>query len=526
MSKLAEDFARLFAGLIRSSGRYVVPDGARPDKSGKVVGRAWSSHVPITPELWEAHLTGKKATVTDEETGVPITGSVGLGVVPIREDSTASFGAIDIDQYDPPVDFKVLLARIAFLKLPVIVCRSKSGAPHVYLFLNAPASAELVRERLSEWAVALNHPGVEVFPKQALLSQYSDGSWINIPYSGGRRSVRYALNPDGTAMTPEEFVAAADAMAISPAELEGFELPEEESASELFPDGPPCLQTLARVGFGDWQNNGLFNVAVYLKAANGEGWEDKLAEYNERLMEPPLGAAAMNAIIKSVKKKAYFYKCKDQPISPVCNRSVCLRRRFGIGSGDGELGVIIGEMTKVEADPIIWVLPVNGKDLELGTADLTDQRRFRAAAIEKLSIWPNLMKPDEWAKMIRERLARAKVSAVPEDGTREGQFWAQLANFCTSRSRARNMDEIMMGKAFTDPKEGRAYFRSTDFFAYLAANRFSIGEREAWRFLRHRGAEHYGKNLKGKFVNVWSVPAFPEQTEEHAVPRGPAKVEM
>ena len=525
IKELAEDFARIFAGLARSSGRYVVPDGAKADSHGKVLGRPWTSREPITIELWEHHLSGKKATVTDEETLAPITGSVGLGVVPIREDATVVFGAIDVDVY--PLDLGKLGERVRELGLPLIVCRTKSGGAHLYLFLREPASAELVRERLAEWASALGHPGVEIFPKQALLSAHSDGSWINIPYSGGARSVRYALKADGTSMTPEEFVDAVAAAAVLPPDLDDFALPADKGpGSEDFEGGPPCLLALARVGFGDWQNNGMFNVAIYLKKRHGEGFESELSRYNEKYMSPPLGRVALAAIAKSVKKKSYFYKCKDQPISAVCNRSACLKVPHGIGGGSGDSGVVIGELTKVLTEPVLWIVPVNGKEIELTTGDLTDQRKFRHAAIERLSIWPNLVKPEEWQKSVRERLERAKEVVAPEDGTREGQLWEHLANFCTARSRARNLDEVLLGKAFTDAKKGVAIFRSTDFFAYLAAHRFSIAEREVWRLLRRRGAEHAAKNVKGKAVHLWSVPAFAEQTEEHAVPRAPAREEM
>lgn len=523
-SKLAEAFARIFDGLSRSGGRYVVPNDAKADAHGKILGRAWTAHSPITLELWEAHLSGKQTTVTNEETGEPLTGALGLGVVPIREDATVVFGAFDVDVY--PLDLNALLAKIKAIDLPVILCRTKSGGAHGYVFTSEPVPAELIRQRLSEWIVALGYPGIEVFPKQALLSEHSDGSWINIPYSGGKRSVRYALKPDGSAMTPEEFIEAVAAIAVSKADLEAFELPQDEIASDDFYGGPPCLQTLARVGFGDWQNNSIFNIAIYLKMRHGAGWENNLAMYNEKYMVPPLSASAVAAIIKSVKKKAYLYKCKDQPISAVCNRSVCLRCEFGVGGDGTDSGVTFGELSKVETDPAIWILPVDGKEIELSTSDLTDQRKLRHAVIEKLSVWPNLIEGVEWQKMMKAKLAAAKIIMVPLDGTRAGQFWAHLANFCTARSRARNLDEILGGKAWTDPKTKRVYFISTDFLGYLASHRFSVAERDAWRFLRPRGIESENKVLKGKSVIIWSVPAFPEQTEPHDIPRGKPPVEM
>ena len=42
--------------------------------------------------------------------------------------------------------------------------------------------------------------------------------------------------------------------------------------------------------------------------------------------------------------------------------------------------------------------------------------------------------------------------------------------------------------------------------------------RTLWVWLRERGAEPQFFNVKGRGINVWSVPAFDEQTEELDVP--------
>lgn len=527
MSDLVERFSKRFAGLARAGGRYVVPDGAKPDAHGKVLGRAWTAHVPATVENWEAHLSGKKVTVRDEATNEPVTGALGLGVVPIREDDTVVFGAIDIDVYS--LDLKALVAKVLELALPVVVCRTKSGGAHIYLFFSAPARADLARERLSEWAIALGHPGVEVFPKQSIISEYSDakGSWINLPYVGGNRSLRYALKDDGSAMTLEEFLDAADRRAVTPDQVEDFELPPDPIADDAFEEGPPCLQTLARIGFGEWGNNGLFNVAVYLKKRFGEGWEDHLEAYNSRYEGLGLGNRDLATIAKSVRKRDYFYKCKDQPIVAVCNKTTCARRAYGIGGGSGGSGVVIGSLTKVMTDPVTWIVEVDGAEIEIATEQLLDQRKFAAVVVERASKLPNPVKPDEWAKGIRERLARARVIEVPDDGSREGQLWAHLSDFVTGRSRGKLLEDVLRKVAYTDKAAKRAYFRSTDFFAYLGSHRFgAVAERDAWRWLRRRGAETQDLRFKGKLTTVWSVPAFPEQTEESTVPRGKAKEEM
>jgi hypothetical protein len=518
LTSLAEEFARIFAGLERSHGRYVVPSGAKPNEKGKLHDTkwAWTVHGPITQELWEGHLEGLH----------------GIGVVPIRDDATCVFGAIDVDQYrdkdGKPLDLKALSAAVKRMGLPLITCRTKSGGAHLYLFLREPAPAELIRRKLMEWAEALGHPGVEIFPKQTrLASERDDGSWINVPYQGGRRTVRYAIrSPGGEAMTPEEFVAAVKKAAVSPEDLPDVNPPGDEFG-DLLVGAPPCLVALATRGFGDWQNNGMFSVCVYLRKRFGDGWEAKADEYNRRLMDPPLPAKDLMAIVKSVSKKSYSYMCKQEPISNVCNRQLCLTREFGVGGGSDDPGVVFGALEKLETEPPTYIWDVDGARIELAVQDLMDQRKFQALAIAKLDKWPNMVKPGVWQGIVRDRLAKVKRIAVPDDATREGQFWLHLARFCTSRVRGKSLDEILMGKPYTDAKEGRTYFVSADLFQYLAQHRFAgATEKEVFRFLRHRDVEHHFKVIKGKGVNFWSVPAFPEQTEEHSVPRAPTEEKM
>src|SRR5207249_1100708 len=109
---LSSDFKRfhtLFAGLETSHGVYNGLTENRED--GKILGTDRRTvRGPVTLELWEQHLTGKN----------------GLGVVPIRSDSTVVFGAIDIDVY-AELSHAQLAKTLRNAKIPLVVCRSKSG---------------------------------------------------------------------------------------------------------------------------------------------------------------------------------------------------------------------------------------------------------------------------------------------------------------------------------------------------------------------------------------------------------------
>lgn len=523
-------FARLFAGLERVHGRYLVPRAARADARGKVEGKPWTAKQAITAADWAAHLSGEQVTVPHgQET---LTGTLGLGVTPIRDDDTCVFGAIDVDVY--PLELARLTARVRELSLPLVVCRTKSGGAHCYLFMTEPAPAELVRTALMGWAILLGHPGVEVFPKQThLASERDEGSWINLPYAGGGRSTRYALDPVSfQALTPEEFVSLADARAISASALAAFEPslpPEDEQIEALFDGGPPCLRTLARSGFPPGsRNNALFGVAVYLKKRYGaEEFGPHLEAYNQRLMDPPKDAAEVSALIKSLTKKDYGYKCREAPVVSVCDRRVCLKCEFGVGGLPDDPGVVLGPLVKLRTDPPTWIWDVDGARIELTTAELTDQRAFGQKVIDGLNKWPSPIKPGAWQAIIRDRLATAEIVDVPDDATKRGQLWVHLERFCTSRVVGRSLDELLLGKPYTDPEKGRTFFCSSDFMDHLQRHRAgSITEKDLYKWLRERGVEHHFSVIKGKGVNHWSVPAFTGQTEAFDVPRVPPSEAM
>ena len=70
--------------------------------------------------------------------------------------------------------------------------------------------------------------------------------------------------------------------------------------------------------------------------------------------------------------------------------------------------------------------------------------------------------------------------------------------------------------------QNRTWFAGADFMQYLQQHRFgNVAEKEVWRWLREKGAGHEFKKVKGKGINLWWVPTFPEQAEEHPAPRLP-----
>ena len=192
-----ERFARIFRGLEKAYGAV---DLASSSEGEKKKGRYKFIQEPRTMETFEGHLKGETS----------------IGIVPINEENKCIWGAIDIDKY--PLDHSAIVKKIEKLKYPLVVCRSKSGGGHIYLFLKKFVAAEKVQSKLKEITAELGYAAnTEVFPKQIklVLQRGDNGNFLNIPYFNHESGLRYAFKSDGSAATLEEFLDMAESSAIT-----------------------------------------------------------------------------------------------------------------------------------------------------------------------------------------------------------------------------------------------------------------------------------------------------------------------
>jgi hypothetical protein len=491
---LAERFMRLFDGMSLAYGTYNV-NATRED--GKRVGDASTVRGKVTHELWDRHLTGKQ----------------GLGVIPIKEDNTCSFGAIDVDIYN--LDHRMIASKIKRLGLPLVPCRTKSGGAHIYCFTQVPVAAAKMKSKLSEVASFLGFGGQEIFPKQAhiLVDQGDVGQWINMPYFNGVRGMRYAITVEGNALSADDFVGYA------------YEnLATESWFNELlvivqeFEEGPPCLQALAQVGYpSGTRNDGLYNIGVFLKRSKPDSWGTDIFDFNTKYMQPPLTSPEVQGVVKSLRKKDYAYACTKQPIAQHCNSALCRTRKFGVGSGTTGRFPMLGGLTKLNTKPPMWFWTVEGVRMELTTQDLQDPRAFQRRCMDYLNTMPQLPGAPVWQAAVQHAMDTVNIIEAPADASSEGQFWEMVEKFCTGRAQAMSLDEIVSGKPFSD--KGKTYFRMESLLSFLGRYKFyEFKSIKVASMLKDYGAEHHFDSLKGRGVNYWSIREFAKQTEGFDVP--------
>jgi hypothetical protein len=277
---MLERLQEIFKGLESAYGATKITNEIRADGKNEV--RSYTVKQPVTKELWQKHLNGVEPA---------------LGIVPINEDNECKWGAIDIDTY--PFDHKNLIQKIREKNLPLITFRSKSGGAHVYCFTKEFIPASLMRQKLQMMASALGYAKAEIFPKQSTIKadRGDIGNFLNMPYHGGDRTVRYAIDDNGDSLTIENFIKEYDKYVQDEDQLrELLVVKQEEKNEDILLDGPPCLNTIFKEGpivegngeiAHSGRDNGLFNIGVYLRKAEPLKWKDLLEDYNtEKVINP------------------------------------------------------------------------------------------------------------------------------------------------------------------------------------------------------------------------------------------------
>ena len=136
--------------------------------------------------------------------------------------------------------------------------------------------------------------------------------------------------------------------------------------------------------------------------------------------------------------------------------------------------------------------------------------------MEKLNLLPPTLKKSDWEGMLNELLKEMveteQISQASEDTSVTGRFMDLLEEFTTHMQQAMDRDEILMGRPWEEPEDGKTYFRMKDLENHLKRNNFigMTAPKMAQR-LRDLGGEPTSLFLKGRTVRCWRIPRFNKQ---------------
>ncbi len=503
MDKVAK-FKSIFNGLDRAYGQY---KSEGPKTNGKIGGKAFIIKEPVTDKLWTDHIGGKDPS---------------LGIIPIRDDSTCSWGCIDVDTY--PLDHKKLIKKIRDLKLPLVMCRSKSGGAHVFIFLKEPVQARLVRDKLAEWSAEIGYANCEIFPKQIEIKadRGDTGNFLNLPYHDGDSTNRHAFNDDGSGSLLDEFFSLYDTHAVDQKTLLSIKVKRKKEIKEL-EDGPPCLSTLMSQGIPEGgRDNTLYQYAVYAKKKWPDEWQTKIDQFNHESMDPPLDFRQVQKTILQHDKKDYQYKCKDQPMEGVCKKQPCRGKKYGVGNFfESQLSDLI----KYESDDSIFYLNVDGHHIRLTNEEFYYQHKFRLACQNQITDTPTMMSSRNWDDLKRSLQQNVTTHIMPKEIRKEGRFEALLHQFLDDQGAALVIDEVNMGKAFFE--KGKAFFKMDALQTFLEKKRFKdFSTTRMTAAIRQMHGDHVRRPVNGKTTFMWWIPYTQKEEKSFAVPNLEEKTEF
>jgi len=497
---LTEELLLAFEGFDGAHGQTEV---SNQRMNGKQKAKSFIVRNPLTLELMQGHVDGRK----------------GVGSIPINAENKCKFGALDIDEY--PLDHNALVDKLEKLKVPCIVCRSKSGGAHIFFFFTEWMEAADFRDKSAEIAAALGHGRCEIFPKQeqVLVERGDVGNFINLPYFDSEQTLRFAVIKVGKKYieaTLSEFIEQVHKIKCDPKKFMELSVGGKPN---LFPGYVPCLKSLLSMGiYEGGRNKAAFQLGVYLQKASPNDWKMQLEQLNVKHFTPPLPASEIVTVQSTLEKKEYQYLCKEEPMSSHCNQSVCRGLKHGIGATS--MPAISG-LSVILSEPRLWFLDIDGRRLELTTEELQAPRLFQRACMEQLNFMPPKMKDADWEVQVNGLLENCNEIAVPQELTYKGQFLSYLELFCTGRVQAQSFEEVVIGKPYTDVEDARTFFKLDALMEFLRNRKFDNYTRaqvqERLKEINNGDSSLVKKfqNSQGKWksVRVWWIPEFGGEVE-------------
>ena len=498
-------FAALFEGLDRAYGIYTLDGIKRED--GKADGSGLTIREDLLPEHYAAHLAGDAM----------------LGVVPIMDGNHCLWGGIDIDDYQ--IDIPATLVKLRDVPLSLCPLRSKSGGLHVVAFFSHPIPAKLVMAKLEAVADYLGYPGIEIFPKQTKLGPEDVGNWLNIGWFNAADSDRHGYDVDtGESITDlGAWLDYAEGRRLTFKDLNRCKLGTPDNG-ELFQDGPPCLQAIARQGIPDGQRNmTMFPMAIYChhKTESDPDAKAMVHELNAALCSPLMDDREVDQIINQAIDGEYRYPCAQAPIKEHCDRTTCLRRKWGVRlNGESfnfgtlwQFVPVTDDGTELRSE-CRWRLQVtqNGTDYtaEFSTAELRSYRAVSAAFMNHRIVLPNF-DANDWMAIIEEKVPACEVVHVPADTTHVGELARLVSEFVNLRGKfTESKIEILHGKVWRDEDDDNRYkFHRDHLVKFLIARNFKVTGTPLVLMLKERSGmvpDRIYMTPSNKQQRIWTLP--------------------
>ena len=449
-------------------------------------------------------------------------GKVAIGIVPTNDQGLSWYGALDFDNHkgvnSTTMDIVALSIKIKELGLPMVLCRSRRGGAHGYIFGSEPLSSTVlvqVLKHLKKQLKGFGEADIEVFPKQTHLTKAAQGNFLFLPYFDSESTQRYALL-DGDIINIAKFTAEAARLKVDNDQLRDL-IALDHSDDEA----PPCIQTMLTENLGQGsRNDALFSYAVYAKKAYSDDWKQKVHDFNANNFEMSLGQEEVRALITSQATKSYGFKCSVEPCVSRCNRKLCVKRKFGITNHekdqlDAAEMPALTNLVKIDIDPVEWQLSIDGVKVMFTTEQLMTFRLFKHRVFEKMTRVIADVKANDWMVMLSKLTEDVVVEEAPVDADQKGiirahfLIFAKKHNLQSPGTDMKDRESLQRGKGCVQVYQGERflYFKSTTLHKFLQSKKLgNIGINKIFLALRDLNVSHRVVRIGKDTENCWTYP--------------------
>ena len=462
-------FPELFDGSKKRYGTFKPSGLKRAD--GKVEGRYdWESFPANGDEskMWSDHVNGIQS----------------IGIVPIREDSTVSFGVIDVDQIKSEEEANEVLDKMRGWNLPLVPFRSKSGGVHAYLFIDGSAPAKEIKRRLTALSLKLGRPksSIDIFPVQTKLNSDGTGNQINTPYFNHKdqETKRWAIrNYNIKDLIPLEEFLKMKITRVTLKELESIGIKKVS-------DYPPCMDYYFenKVHEGE-RDKALLQFGCVARKMHGND-EDKIREEmdnfvtkffaSEEGFDKNQFAKKVSQVMKTRDKEdqkdendIYYVRNNCRQIADLgrCDKVACRTRKFGLV----EKSVMVTDYRMIMTNPrrhLLTMVNEQGDEviISMTTDQLWTQNQIAKRCWEEQIKW-TWIEPDEFQDMKDNWFKDMKViDSYNEGEERLSEFSTILHSFIDEKKGANDITQIDYGYVYRCDKLKRYFWNATSFKHY------------------------------------------------------------
>lgn len=180
---------------------------------------------------------------------------------------------------------------------------------------------------------------------------------------------------------------------------------------------------------------------------------------------------------------------------------------------------VLNSITKILTNPPQYFLTLNERKIgPLASKQIYNFMDFKQVVFENLDMLLPKINDKLWTESVNDLMSRVIAVEAPKDSSNEGRLLDLLERFCTGSTSSSEVEDILRGKAIINSTHTE--FRINDLMEFLDRHRFKEFKlNEITAYLKNLGAEHSGKKVKGKFMNVWSIKNFSIQEEEFTQPK-------